>query len=207
MRFIVLLNAVMVLSTILTCAQTTIKVKINQPPKLSLVTESDTSVLKGESIDLGKLNKVTGGTLPYSYLWSPDETLDDGSIQNPVATPPERITYYVVVTDYQNCTAKDSIRISVVDGINNLSEVSSGIVIYPIPVTNGILFVKLININKPLNFTILDLNGSIIKNGIIPEAESNAVVQLPLSVKSGTYILKIDYDNKSVAKQFTVIYK
>ena len=40
-----------------------------------------------------------GGTPPYTFEWSPDNTLDNLHIQNPSATPTETTTYNVTVRD------------------------------------------------------------------------------------------------------------
>jgi PKD repeat protein len=207
MHYFLLLNAMVLFSTVFTYAQTTFRIRINQPPKLELITEKDSLIELGESIELGNLISVSGGTTPYIYIWSPDATLNNSTIQNPVATPNENITYYLVVTDNNRCTVTDTIKVNIQVSTDIIDAGKPEIIIFPVPVSNGILYVRLVDVNRPLNFSILDLNGKIIKRSIIPTSGVNTVFQIPLFVKPGTYILKIYYDNTSVAKQFIVTQK
>ncbi len=48
-----------------------------------------------------------------TYQWSPAGSLSDPSIANPVASPIKNTIYYVLVTGANNCTAKDSVNISI----------------------------------------------------------------------------------------------
>ena len=48
-----------------------------------------------------------------TYNWSPTTSLNNTSIQNPVASPLNTTTYYVTVTGANNCSNTDSIKISV----------------------------------------------------------------------------------------------
>ncbi|MCI5057019.1 MAG: choice-of-anchor L domain-containing protein [Flavobacteriales bacterium] len=56
-----------------------------------------------------QLNASGGQT----YAWFPNQFLTDSSINNPVATPPDTIVYYVIVTDSNNCVNIDSIQLDV----------------------------------------------------------------------------------------------
>ncbi len=53
---------------------------------------------------------ATGGV---SYLWSPDATLSDTLINNPVASPITPSTYSVLVTGANGCTAADNVVVTV----------------------------------------------------------------------------------------------
>lgn len=53
------------------------------------------------------------GTGGVSYSWQPAATLDDPSAANPIATPPSTTTYTVTVTGANNCTATDSVTVTV----------------------------------------------------------------------------------------------
>jgi gliding motility-associated-like protein len=56
-----------------------------------------------------------GGT--YLYNWWPDPELDDGSLQNPIATPSHTTWFYVSVSTLSGCAvAVDSILVNVVGG-------------------------------------------------------------------------------------------
>ncbi|MFH1004504.1 MAG: SBBP repeat-containing protein, partial [Bacteroidota bacterium] len=60
---------------------------------------------------------TTGGTLPYTYQWSPAAELSSPTISNPVATPTTPTTpttYTVLVTDCANYTGTDMVTITVI---------------------------------------------------------------------------------------------
>ncbi|MFA6234361.1 MAG: SBBP repeat-containing protein, partial [Bacteroidota bacterium] len=61
------------------------------------------------------LAKVTGGTAPYRYLWSPAIGLDNPGAQSPKLTPRSDAMYFVTVTDANGCFAADTLRITVYD--------------------------------------------------------------------------------------------
>ncbi|MGB4838531.1 MAG: PKD domain-containing protein, partial [Saprospiraceae bacterium] len=51
---------------------------------------------------------VSGGTGPFSYLWSPSIGLSANNISNPIATPSATTIYIVTVTSSSGCTATSS---------------------------------------------------------------------------------------------------
>ena len=60
--------------------------------------------------DTAQLN-ASGGT---TFLWSPGATLSDPNIQDPLAFPTANTTYTVLVTDGNNCSATDTVEVSIV---------------------------------------------------------------------------------------------
>ena len=69
-------------------------------------TADDTELCEGESTTLHAL--PTGGSGNYSYSWTPANSLDDATIQNPMATPPVGTTTYTChVTDNNWGSAQD----------------------------------------------------------------------------------------------------
>ncbi len=66
----------------------------------------DTSVCLGNSANLS----VSAGA---TYEWSPASSLNDATIQNPIATPTTRTTYFVTVTDADGCSGVDEITVTV----------------------------------------------------------------------------------------------
>jgi gliding motility-associated-like protein len=53
---------------------------------------------------------IQGGA---AYSWSPQSTLNNASIANPIATPANTTTYYVNVTGANGCVNSDSIKLSI----------------------------------------------------------------------------------------------
>lgn len=69
----------------------------------------DTTICIGNTIMLNA--QSTGNN---NYQWQVSPTLSAVNIPNPVATPLDTSTYFVVVSNANNCKTKDSIKISVV---------------------------------------------------------------------------------------------
>jgi len=66
---------------------------------------NDTMICNGTNI---LLNAVGG----INYYWSPANSIDNDSIQNPLATPTITTTYIVTVVNTNNCSAADDIVVS-----------------------------------------------------------------------------------------------
>lgn len=80
-----------------------VKITVEDP----LVNTTDnTTICKGGSVQLNTTGAAT-------YSWSPVTGLSNPAIGNPVATPAVTTRYYVTGTTTNNCTAKDSIDITV----------------------------------------------------------------------------------------------
>ena len=56
---------------------------------------------------------VTNGRAPYSYAWTPADSLDDPTIANPIASPSVTTTYAVEVTDAVGETGSASVTVFV----------------------------------------------------------------------------------------------
>jgi gliding motility-associated-like protein len=74
----------------------TVIVHIN--PQSVINTGGDKFICIGKSIGLGSNPTASGSSLPYSYDWSPANTLDKGSIANPTATPGATTQYRLIVS-------------------------------------------------------------------------------------------------------------
>ncbi len=82
----------------------TITVKVSPSVKNS----ADTSICSGTS---AQLKAESSDNVVYS--WSPNTGLTDTSIYNPIASPSATTKYYITVASSNNCTATDSITLSV----------------------------------------------------------------------------------------------
>ncbi len=85
-------------------AKDTVNVTINPDP--FVIKSNDTTICKNSSIQLF----ASGGT---NYVWSPSGTLNNSTISNPIATPIINTIYYVSVTDANNCSSNDSVKVSI----------------------------------------------------------------------------------------------
>ncbi len=90
-------------------AKDTVNITIN--PKPIITKSGDTTICQTGSAQL----TVSGGV---SYSWQPPGSLNNNSISNPVASPSATTTYYVTVTDINNCTNNDSIKVTVNSAAN-----------------------------------------------------------------------------------------
>ena len=87
-----------------------------------LITVSDLRVELGEEIetcrssDLLELTvEVQGGTPPYRYRWSADGEALDTDTDQAAVSPTETTTYRVEVTDAEELTVTDSVRVVIID--------------------------------------------------------------------------------------------
>ncbi|MCH8902565.1 MAG: T9SS type A sorting domain-containing protein [Bacteroidetes bacterium] len=74
---------------------------------------SDTVICNGDSTSIGGSPTATGGTGPYTYLWSPAIALNDTTIANPVTSPASTTSYSLTITDGNSCTNTDTVTITV----------------------------------------------------------------------------------------------
>lgn len=71
----------------------------------------DRSICVGRCIDL--LSTVSGGDLPYTYVWWPEENLSCNDCPTPVACPGRTTTYHLRVNGSHGCVGEDSVTIHV----------------------------------------------------------------------------------------------
>ncbi|MDX2002822.1 MAG: gliding motility-associated C-terminal domain-containing protein [Chitinophagales bacterium] len=93
------------------CFDTT-TIDLTSPAQILVGINPDTAtIVEGEIVDL--LTAVSGGTSPYTYVWTPDSSLTCGDCANPVASPNDTVTYLLAVTDANGCSSFDSTTIYV----------------------------------------------------------------------------------------------
>ncbi len=69
------------------------------------------TIYSGSSITIN--GSGFGGEQPYSYSWSPSNSLNDPNIFNPVANPDETTNYSLTLTDANGCSGHDSVEVYV----------------------------------------------------------------------------------------------
>lgn len=82
---------------------------------LKVEIDGDDEFIVGESLELTAV--ASGGTFPYSFAWSPANTLDAATGNAVTATPDDDTTYTVTVTDAINQTASASFAVRRVDAL------------------------------------------------------------------------------------------
>lgn len=87
-----------------------ISITISQPPVLNMeITHTDVSCAGGATGTADCI--ITGGTLPYNYLWS------GGQLTSGITNLTAGI-YSVTVSDSNNCLVSDSVRINQIDSVS-----------------------------------------------------------------------------------------
>ena len=126
-------------------------------PSLLVSAGNNAAIGAGESTVL--TSSVSGGTAPYTYLWTPATGLDDATIANPTATPIFSTTYTLVVTDYYGCSSMSTVTVNVIIASNNITGVVSYLNDGSTPMNN--VAVNLFdNLNSLVATTTTDANGN-----------------------------------------------
>ncbi len=74
---------------------------------------SNLQMCVGDMALLGGAPTLYGGTLPYTFAWTPNTALNNAMASNPIANPTTTTTYHVTATDNNGCTKSDSIVVIV----------------------------------------------------------------------------------------------
>ena len=89
-----------------------------EPPLFSVFPNEDTEICQYQEVQLG-VDLITPGT--FTYTWTPEISLSNPNIANPIASPPQSTTYEVLVSTLSGCSfATDTLRIEVTNG--NITE-------------------------------------------------------------------------------------
>jgi hypothetical protein len=76
---------------------------------------SQNLICAGASTNLS--TSIDGGSLPFTYVWTPSSWLTCSNCSSPTANPPGTINYNVVATDANGCSSSTSITVNV-DNMN-----------------------------------------------------------------------------------------
>ncbi|QOJ13342.1 MAG: matrixin family metalloprotease [Planctomycetia bacterium] len=71
----------------------------------------DATIVAGESVRL--FSAVSGGTIPYSYKWTPAAGVNNDRTAHPFASPTQTTGYTLTVTDAAGAAATDSVTVHV----------------------------------------------------------------------------------------------
>lgn len=123
------------------------------------------------------------------YSWSPSTTLNNSTIENPIATPTNTTTYLVQVIDSMGCSKSDSITINVVicTGLNNPE---AQVLIYPNPAVDyfNIDFGSLPHDQYLLE--VINLGGQVVMSQNILYSGNTTNVDVS-NLTAGSYIVSI----------------
>ena len=162
---------------------------LSQPMQINLTFSSD-SVEQGSCTGTASVF-ISGGTPPYSYLWSNSETVS--SIDSLCAG-----NYLITITDSSGCQKADSAVISEIVGINDFQNTDMKFQIYPNP-NSGVFSLSIQKSipdlvgDKIQNIKIYNILGKEIHHQIIKSA--NQLIDISMQ-PSGIYIYKITSGEK-----------
>jgi hypothetical protein len=173
----------------------------------------DTSILLGDSVEIGGSPTGLGGTSSYQYFWSPTSTLDNGTSSNPVASPVVTTSYIVFVIDSIGCAGTDEVKITVVPAIEN--EVTDKhenetpgleVKLYPNPTSDWLTIeVPVWKEPKEVELEVRDLLGRKVYGS---EGTFSQISNLPIDVGgwvSGQYLVRVIVDDQIITKQIGVV--
>ena len=153
-------------------------------------------VVNISSLNNNLVASVSGGTSPYSYLWT-------GPINssNAIITPLLSGDYCLEVTDVEGCVSSQVCENVTISAVNEIS-VSNDLIIYPNPVINKVSF----KFNdEVIDIKVFNMLGELIVEQKIDEGQSFVNFSV-LKWKAATYSVKIQAKNGLILqKKFNVI--
>ena len=84
---------------------------VNPNPALILSAGADRTECAGAVVTLGGNPTAVGGTMPYTYSWSPIAGLNSSIIANPTFVIRQNQLYVLTVTDAKGCIKQDTVNI------------------------------------------------------------------------------------------------
>lgn len=184
-------------------AQYVVELSIEQPAALQANAGEDISVKEGESVELGGNPTAQGGYGNYSYLWSPNTTLDNDTIANPTASPDQSTNYILTIKDSLQCTDIDTVKVSL--DVTSIPDFFDGkFSIYPNPANNVLNIEFTENLQEKYKIELIDLQG---KTYLLEEHNftEKSKYQLQLNIiPAGVYIVQIYNSSKKVSAKIII---
>ncbi len=136
---------------------------------------------------------ASGGTFPYSYLWTPGNATTD-SVKGLANGK-----YDVVITDDNGCTVKDSVTIDIL-GMQSYSGSSDNIRVYPNPVS-GLLMIDYAGSENAV-ITILNVLGAEVYS--VTSENTNGIVHKSIDMSglpAGSYLISIRSSDRNLVRK------
>ncbi|OYU97624.1 MAG: hypothetical protein CFE21_04845 [Bacteroidetes bacterium B1(2017)] len=164
-------------------------------------------IQKGSSTLLGQKPLATGGSPPYHYLWKPAQSINNDTLENPLATPDSTTLYRVTVIDAYGSTQSDSVLVQVStkpSGLN-VPEGWQTWKVYPNPTKSIIVFQGLILAqSNTLSIEVFDLMGRLVRTYVLREIDrTNPELDLG-EIIPGVYTIRIGSDNNFQSKKLII---
>jgi hypothetical protein len=198
-RLILTVPALLVVTT-LWSQETLLDVPFSQPLKLKVDAGDDRELQSGTTLVLGNDLTIQGGTPDFLYGWTDP---DDIVYHSPTVTVTLPGTYYLTVTDAENCTDRDSVNVSAATFIPDESE-SSAIFVFPNP-TAGVVHFQLTDAENPVRIEIITDEGRIILTGLYDPVRPLLSGTLDLTgIDRGIYYVRVMTGTKKYVKPIII---
>jgi hypothetical protein len=151
-------------------------------------------IYQGDSIQLNHC--IGGGIPPYTFFWSPEESISDATISNPWAKPETTTIYELTLIDSAGCEAASSCNVFVYPtNIDNNYPVNRYIKIFPNPINSTVyIFTEEFDVNF-LKFQILNLNGILVREIKITGRVTPFSV---IGLKPGLFLYRLISDGQEI---------
>lgn len=155
------------------------------------------------SIDTTQIySGIAGGTLPYTYFWSPDYEISDPTLQNPLVSPDENTSYSLILTDANGCTANDIFYVYVYPvSIQDVTQ-HQVLQVSPNPTSNNCIIKLPISSSGKYVVEITDATGSLVKR--IQSADNKIAIPFSESDAGIYYLMYKDENNIRYSAQIMV---
>ncbi len=164
-----------------------VPITISTPTAITLSANSTDELLGNDGTATAS---VSGGTAPYSYLWTPSG--QTGATASGLSAG----TYNIDVTDANGCTESTQVQVGSQVGLNEYGS-SDIISIYPNPATD-LLYISSLIENDPIEIKIYSIDGQLLRT---LDFKNDKVVCLSIDQWSkGVYHVHV----KSAARAYTM---
>lgn len=137
----------------------------------------------GDSVQL--FHGIIGTAPPFTFLWSPAETLDDPTAESPWASPEVTTIYTVIITDSLGCTFTDGVEVRVLPVSLGPGAVAADVRVYPNPARGQV------RVEVPggtARVRCYDLRGRLHRTAVWPGTEGTLSLT---GLAAGHYVLEV----------------
>ena len=146
---------------------------------------------------------ASGGTPPYTYIWSPCLDMTGCNTLTPFANPQVNTFYVLYVVDANGCYSTDTVLVTSTIGIAPIPVENSGLLVYPNP-ASGLFNVLFLNPSSNAEVTIVNAIGQeVFKSGTFTAPSLPYQVNLG-SQPDGIYIMHVKYRDRIITTRLVL---
>ena len=193
----------------LTLAQVEVVLNSNQPSPLNYsIPSHQTTITKGNTINLATGLNISGGVKEYTYSWSPNDNLNETTFINPLASPNDTTSYVLTVTDKNGCQILIPYKVNVNSIGTGNEEITMdedfNMILFPNP-NNGKFTVQLKGLQHgDMEISIIDMTGKCIYENKYQISTTTFNETFDLKLKSGYYFLQCKFNDRVISQQFII---